>query len=403
MKIWQLDCDLGRYDALTGDPLIDMNSFDGQPKKNEWKPIEMKRLLEDDNLPLGDAPGYMMAIFSQRAVTLLAPYLEGGAEVLPVYYEKEQFYIINPTVVLDCLDHDRSQYDTSLDGQMITWVFNYILKPGVVAGHHIFRIKDIPTYPIFVSDEFVQAVKEADLEGFEFKLVWDSEHETEWEVRVVPPAYEDPYWIPMEKAFDQEDLAIFERLKTLYDEHENSFFNWWGWLRETAAQEVLTEGDYFHILPYDYERVWFKKGRIIDDPTDAQDLHQCIFDGEGRIIYRGAASGSQEVCQYDQDEMMVYYYYGNDFRGCELYLPQKNVRYSYKLYGLSKDQYIYDAADQMEKIISYGKNHTDKGLSYWEYGFEFENGELKWIVGCADNAFSRIIYDRDSEYEQEED
>lgn len=179
MKIWMLDCDVDKYENLMWEEGLDINevnSFDGREKAKEWNPIKVKRMYDRE---FSNTPGFSshIPVFDADAKNVLQDLLEGDAEVLPLDCDAGDFFVINVTRVLDCVDYEKSSYKTFRDGKRIMRFINYVFKSDRVASHHIFKIPDESLRRPFVSDEFRNRVLESGLTGFVFKLAWDSEQE----------------------------------------------------------------------------------------------------------------------------------------------------------------------------------------------------------------------------------
>lgn len=176
MKIWHLDFELDYFDNLVsiGDlSLEEIQSFNGKCKSNQWKPIAVRKM---DNKELSNAPGFYSHIPAFDKVTLeqVSEFIENSAEALPLFSSEGEFYAINVTDVLDCIDYDKSIYKTFRDGKRIMRFEKYEFIKDIVRGKHIFKIVDEPLKRPFVSDEFKQRVIDSKLTGFKFNLVWES-------------------------------------------------------------------------------------------------------------------------------------------------------------------------------------------------------------------------------------
>ena len=176
MKIWMLDCDVDKYENLCLDSLVldEVKSFDGREKINDWKPVKVKRMYDRQ---FSNTPGFLphIPVFDKKAIYILGDLLKGNAEILPLDCENGDFYVINVTKVLDCVDYEESSYKTFSDGKRIMRFTKYVFDSGKVAEHHLFKIRDERLKRPFVSDEFRKRVLESELSGFIFRLVWDSD------------------------------------------------------------------------------------------------------------------------------------------------------------------------------------------------------------------------------------
>lgn len=180
MRIWKLYFEADKYDNLdTFDEMTleEINSFDGRSKKDNWKAIRVVRLEPEKGLKLSDAPAfeYHMPIFNKKSVDVLHQYLVGTAEVLPLENDEDDFYFINVIKILDCINYEKSEYKTFKNSNRIMRFKKYSFDEEKIGDINLFKIMDEPLGNPFVTDEFRNAVLEAGLTGFKFKLVWDSE------------------------------------------------------------------------------------------------------------------------------------------------------------------------------------------------------------------------------------
>ncbi len=109
-------------------------------------------------------------VFTARAWAALAPLLKGHAEALPLICDEVELYAINLFDELDCLDFDKSEYKWE---QWPTGpacrVRHYVLRPEAIAGHPMYRIKDVFAGPVCVSQEFADVSNAAGLVGVKFR------------------------------------------------------------------------------------------------------------------------------------------------------------------------------------------------------------------------------------------
>lgn len=117
MKIWILDCDVDHYENLFWKKDVDyIQSFNGTEKKNDWKPVRVQRMYR--NRKFSNTPGLSphLPVFDKKAVSILDDLLKGNAEILPLECKEGDFYLINVTNVIDCIDYEKSVYKTFNDG-----------------------------------------------------------------------------------------------------------------------------------------------------------------------------------------------------------------------------------------------------------------------------------------------
>lgn len=178
MKIWQLLFDVDNYDNFILDEKIsvdELQSYDGRkllPKRNNFF---VKRMEPEKGQELGDAPGFIMPVFSEHALRILYPLIDNSVEIINLESEEKGYYAINVLSVIDVIDYAKSRFKTFSDGKRIMAFQRYAFKDNdLLKKYNIFKIIDEPRRYAFVSDLFKQVVEENDLKGFVFKMVWDS-------------------------------------------------------------------------------------------------------------------------------------------------------------------------------------------------------------------------------------
>ena len=198
MKIYEMNLDHKNYSFCTVDDdkckqipgKEDLESwemtidFDGTKQGDLWWTRKMTRLCRDDGNfnPVGDYTtliGSGVMILEEQAVKKLKKVLK-NVEILPLDCDFGNYFAINILTVLDCLDYEKSSYETidmeKPDGRpFIITVDEFSLKEKVIKGHKLFKIYDIAKGLMFVNEEFVEAVKSQGITGFQFNLVWESE------------------------------------------------------------------------------------------------------------------------------------------------------------------------------------------------------------------------------------
>jgi hypothetical protein len=74
--------------------------------------------------------------------------------------------------VVDALDEDRSELKRFPSSGRIMRVVRLALFPERVTGEVIFKVPQLLTSPIFVTDRFAQRIQERGLVGFDLQPVW---------------------------------------------------------------------------------------------------------------------------------------------------------------------------------------------------------------------------------------
>jgi hypothetical protein len=205
MNIYEIDYekddeDFDRYQELIVADLEVCNQLEEYKSRYGW--FDNYQLIGDDwfqvkivvdkdshSHSLGDYPylhgfsGFILTpIFSQKAVDVLADLLEGSGELLPLVCDFGKYYAFNITRKVEALDEERSEFklnselysdlDDEPDFQLVT---KFAFDPDRVANLNIFKLPKINRHNVpLVTDRFVQRVREANLKGFAFKLLWSS-------------------------------------------------------------------------------------------------------------------------------------------------------------------------------------------------------------------------------------
>lgn len=181
MKIWQLNFEVDKYDNII--PISELSadeiqSFDGRSKKNTWKPLLVKRMEPEKRLELSDAPGFIIPVFSKKALEVLFPIVKNSVEVLELKFSEKELWGINVISILDVIDYSKAKYKTFGDGKRIMAFQKYAFRMcDELLSNNIFKIVDEKRRRVFVSDRFKEIVEKNNLSGFRFILVWDSEQD----------------------------------------------------------------------------------------------------------------------------------------------------------------------------------------------------------------------------------
>ena len=144
------------------------------PDLAHWNPIQLvifegEKGYKRKTKGLGDFISAGAAnILSSRAVDCLSDIWEIYGDLYPVNVEEESdpYYIFHPKNVLDCLDRNRSNYETTQAG-LISIVLDFVFLDNVVGDSLVFTIKELPDLPIYVSEVFKERVKKSKLRGLE--------------------------------------------------------------------------------------------------------------------------------------------------------------------------------------------------------------------------------------------
>lgn len=182
MKIWKLKFELDKYENLA--PVKDFTwqefqEFDGRRLRYKWKPLPVERMNPEKKLPLSDAPGFTIPVFSKRALDILLPCIQDCVEILELVFDEhdeQQYFGINVISVLNVIDYEKAEYIRFQSSGRIMLFTKYAFKEcDDLKEYPIFKLVDEPRREPFVSEAFKDLVEQNNLTGFKFELVWDSE------------------------------------------------------------------------------------------------------------------------------------------------------------------------------------------------------------------------------------
>lgn len=174
MNIWQITFEADLFDMLRPEENWspdEVQQFNGKKVSSQWTPIKLVRLQPEKGRPLSDAPSYYshLPVLSERAKTVLENCFTGVAEVLPAINDEGEFWIINVTNVLDCVDYANAGVTRFRSGRVMLFE-KYAFLKDKVKQQHVFKIVEEPLRYLFVSDDFKKTVEENQLTGFCFNL-----------------------------------------------------------------------------------------------------------------------------------------------------------------------------------------------------------------------------------------
>jgi uncharacterized protein DUF1629 len=166
---WALLVDSGDYKTLRG--------LGARNPGDLWRPPWMFLLTADEDgrrRKKADMPwhGSNVLVVTRRAREVLAEVLAEDAEVLPLDCDGgENLWLVNPWRTVDALDVGRSEVRRFSDGGIMN-IGRYVFREEMVDGLRCFRIPQEPG--MFVTDEVVDAVRDAALRGTTFRRLWRS-------------------------------------------------------------------------------------------------------------------------------------------------------------------------------------------------------------------------------------
>lgn len=112
-----------------------------------------------------------MLMISEAARAALEPLFEGRVEILPLSCDDGKFWIANVTNLVEGLDAKRSDILRDDDSNEILLVKRASLLHDRVESAVIFKLREDPRGLIYVTTDFVEAVRSSDLVGIGFEPV----------------------------------------------------------------------------------------------------------------------------------------------------------------------------------------------------------------------------------------
>ncbi len=176
MKVYKLDFDVNNYKSIQLCEEISADyyqMFDGTSLKNRWKKLKVKFYEEDKDLKDGDAPGFNIPVFNEKALNALLPLIKDNVEILPLQLNNETLYGINVLSIVNALNYDLSEYKTFRDGKRVMAIKKYAFIEEKIEKNNIFKLMDLPRGDVFVSEEFHDRVIDYHLEGFKLEIIYD--------------------------------------------------------------------------------------------------------------------------------------------------------------------------------------------------------------------------------------
>jgi hypothetical protein len=181
MRVFEMKPDAESYRWLTTRKEEDFNLLSDlveAPPGKKWTPVAVEWIDDDLNAgkPESDYPTLgTTPVVSQRAVGELLDALIENGEVLPLDNgsSADAYYVFNVTRSIDALDESRAEVVRFGTGR-IMMVKRYAFLPGALVDVSIFRVPQLRVQ-VFVTERFVERVRRANLTGFLFREVWNSD------------------------------------------------------------------------------------------------------------------------------------------------------------------------------------------------------------------------------------
>jgi hypothetical protein len=150
-----------------------INRLDGTPKGASWEPLKVE-VDSDENLELDEGDFVQLAglvpIFSSRAAMSLKEILKASGEFLALACNEKDYVAFNVTKVIDALNVSHSEIVYFSSGRVLD-IKRFVLNSEPVSKSVMFKIPQMLLSRVFVTDRFVDSVRDAKLQGFLFKPV----------------------------------------------------------------------------------------------------------------------------------------------------------------------------------------------------------------------------------------
>ena len=142
----------------------------------DWKKVETKIVFKGERSKIKpdimDVGGLVCIAITSQTKDILKNLLLPYCEVLPADLQGEEVYIVNPIIILDCIDYENciTELRAPLNKKKIV---KYSFKKELDYPP-IFRINN-ELFHIFITNEFSKVLEDNHLVGYNIKEVWNSE------------------------------------------------------------------------------------------------------------------------------------------------------------------------------------------------------------------------------------
>ena len=177
MKVFEFLPDMDHYCPWTTDDgslttVRDLGSY-GAPVAGSWQPLA-GHIRQVPGNGIGDFPKWLDPVFSQAAREALADLLDPCGEWLPLETAgPTRYFVYNVTVILDCLDADRSRVRRFPSG-IVMFATRLVFQTEKIVAP-AFKTPDQASSYFFMTDEVVDRIDEHGLRGLAPRELWDGE------------------------------------------------------------------------------------------------------------------------------------------------------------------------------------------------------------------------------------
>lgn len=141
-----------------------------------WTPLPVEADENYGDVSTCDFPSLIghVPVFSARAVSVLRDFLMPNGQVLPLAYDREDYYAYNITNMLDALNLEQSEIIRFSTGRIMDIRRYEFFAEKLEGDPGIFKLAATPLLRVFVTEKFKQMVNNYGLTGFQFKLLWSA-------------------------------------------------------------------------------------------------------------------------------------------------------------------------------------------------------------------------------------
>lgn len=188
MKVFRVTNDVNRYQYFLPEHEEDWQRlvFDCQPRLSDWTAPAI--FIYKPKHKAGDFYQFNAdaLITSPHATDVLRFHLEMAGELLPLFYEGEEYTILNITECINCLDSEKTRWERAQKGKRL-WPNKYVFHPDRFSESMIFKIPETCKAEVLLVEglhepeyEFRNVVLQAGLTGLVFEELWSHGERRKW-------------------------------------------------------------------------------------------------------------------------------------------------------------------------------------------------------------------------------
>lgn len=185
MQVYEIIPDVDRYQYLVpddDDAWDEILVFDGTSKIDTWEPPKVRiynpRAIKGDFYDLS-CGGFVL---TPHATEILRTECEIAGELLPIYVNNEEHFLLNILECINCLDHDKTKWIYGKTTGKPIEIEKYVFMENMFSEASIFKIPETCRGECLVvtgrkneEDEFKHIIESNNLKGLDFKLLWEKE------------------------------------------------------------------------------------------------------------------------------------------------------------------------------------------------------------------------------------